>query len=211
MDFKSLLRGEVEKYGVYQMFTGVPGGCWRLCRSAVALEVAFLVPLICKERAGGLLPEDRVEGDDMLVKTILKAKARGAGVVTISPDSDVAQAARVLAEHKIGALVAVEADGRLAGILSERDIVRGVGQGGGVCLSGPVRSLMTAAVLTCTEDDTVESLMQTMTSRRIRHLPVVDGDGRLCGIVTIGDVVKSRLDQADMEVDNLRHYVVAAR
>lgn len=218
MDFKSLLQGKPEKYGVYHMFTVVRRGVCRLCRSVVVLEVVFSVPLISKERdikgAGwGLapLPEDRVEEDDMLVKTILKAKARGAGVVTISPDSDVAQAARILAEHRIGALVAVEADGRLAGILSERDIVRGVGQGGAVCLSGPVRGLMTATVLTCTEDDTVESLMQTMTSRRIRHLPVVDGDGRLCGIVTIGDVVKSRLDQADMEVDNLRHYVVAAR
>jgi CBS domain-containing protein len=70
---------------------------------------------------------------------------------------------------------------------------------------------MTAAVLTCREEDTVESLMQVMTSRRIRHLPVVDGEGKLTGIVTIGDVVKSRLDEADMEVDNLRHYVVAAR
>ena len=213
MDFKSLLHKDPEKYGVYHMFTVVRRGVCRLCRSVVALEVAFSVPLISREQGGGSPPlsEDRVEEDDMLVKTILKAKARGAGVVTISPDSDVAQAARILAEHRIGALVAVEADGRLAGILSERDIVRGVGQGGAVCLSGLVRGLMTATVLTCTEDDTVESLMQTMTSRRIRHLPVVDGDGRLCGIVTIGDVVKSRLDQADMEVDNLRHYVVAAR
>lgn len=147
----------------------------------------------------------------MLVKTILKAKARGAGVVTTSPDTPVAAAARILADNRIGALVAVEADGTIAGILSERDIVRGVGQRGEDCLRGPVRALMTAAVLTCTEDDTVESLMQTMTSRRIRHLPVVGDGGGLIGIVTIGDVVKSRLDQADMEVDNLRHYVVAAR
>jgi CBS domain-containing protein len=105
----------------------------------------------------------------------------------------------------------VEGNGTVAGILSERDIVRGVALQGEACLRGKVRELMTAAVLTCREDDTLEALMQTMTTRRIRHLPVVDSDGRLSGIVTIGDVVKSRLDEADMEVDNLRHYVVAAR
>lgn len=147
----------------------------------------------------------------MLVKTIMKAKARGAGVVTVSPDISVTEAAHTLATNRIGALVAVEDGGAIAGILSERDIVRGVALRGEDCLRGTVRDLMTATVLTCHEDDTVESLMQIMTSRRIRHLPVVDGDGGLTGIVTIGDVVKSRLDEADMEVDNLRHYVVASR
>lgn len=147
----------------------------------------------------------------MLVKTILKAKARGAGVVTVTPDSTVADAARLLAANRIGALVAAEPGGALAGILSERDIVRGVALQGETCLRSKVRDLMTAAVLTCREDDTVESLMQTMTTRRIRHLPVLDANDSLVGIVTIGDVVKSRLDEADMEVDNLRHYVVAAR
>lgn len=147
----------------------------------------------------------------MLVKTILKAKARGAGVVTIPPNVAVAEAARALATNRIGALVVVEDDGAVVGILSERDIVRGVALQGERCLQGNVRELMTAAVLTCHEDDTLESLMQIMTSRRIRHLPVIDADGKLTGIVTIGDVVKSRLDEADMEVDNLRHYVVAAR
>ncbi|MCR6633169.1 MAG: CBS domain-containing protein [Magnetospirillum sp.] len=147
----------------------------------------------------------------MLVKSILKAKARGAGVVTISPETSVADAARALATNRIGALVAVEDGGAIAGILSERDIVRGVALQGEGCLRAKVRELMTAAVLTCREEDSLDSLMQTMTSRRIRHLPVLDGDDKLIGIVTIGDVVKSRLDEADMEVDNLRHYVVAAR
>ena len=145
----------------------------------------------------------------MLVKSILKSKS--GGVRTIAPDAAVAEAARLLADLRIGALVVLDADGAIAGILSERDIVRGVGLQGDSCLRQKVSDLMTAAVLTCTEDDSVESLMQTMTARRIRHLPVVDADGRLAGIVTIGDVVKSRLDEADMEVDNLRHYVVAAR
>jgi len=147
----------------------------------------------------------------MLVKSIIKSKARGAGVVTVSPDVTVTDAARALATNRIGAVIAVEDGGAIAGILSERDIVRGIALQGEGCLSSKVRDLMTAAVLTCHEDDTLESLMQTMTSKRIRHLPVVDAEDQLTGIVTIGDVVKSRLDEADMEVDNLRHYVVAAR
>jgi CBS domain-containing protein len=147
----------------------------------------------------------------MFVKNILQGKARGAGVVTISPDASISEAAKLLATHRIGALIATEADGAIAGILSERDIVRGLAGQEDVCTTARVRDLMTAAVLTCHEDDTIDSLMKTMTDRRIRHLPVIDSDGRLIGIVTIGDVVKRRLDQADMEVDNLRHYVVASR
>ncbi|MBF0325114.1 MAG: CBS domain-containing protein [Alphaproteobacteria bacterium] len=147
----------------------------------------------------------------MFVKNILKGKARGAGVVTISPDASISEAAKLLATHRIGALIATHADGAIAGILSERDIVRGLAAQENVCTTARVQDLMTAAVLTCHEDDTLDSLMMTMTGRRIRHLPVVDSDNHLIGIVTIGDVVKSRLDQADMEVDNLRHYVVASR
>ena len=147
----------------------------------------------------------------MIVKTILKAKGRGPGVVTIPPEASVAEAARVLAAHRIGALVAVDGDGRVAGILSERDIVRGFADRPDVCAGLTVRDLMTADVVVCHEDDTLDSLSQVMTTQRIRHLPVMGGEGKLVGIVTIGDVVKSRLEQADLEVDNLRHYVVAAR
>ncbi len=147
----------------------------------------------------------------MLVKTILKAKARGLGVVTVSPDASLVEAAQALAENRIGAVIAVDQEGDIAGILSERDIVRGLAAQQDGCLRAKVRDLMTATVLTCSEEDSVEALMQTMTSRRIRHLPVLDAAQKLIGIVTIGDVVKSRLDHADMEVDNLRHYVVASR
>ena len=147
----------------------------------------------------------------MLVTSILKAKARGAGVVTISPDAKITEAARLLAEHRIGALIAIEADNRIAGILSERDIVRGVSERGNLCLGLSVRDLMTSQVVVCHEEDAIDDLMKTMTTRRVRHLPVVSAENRLIGIVTIGDVVKSRLSEADMEVDNLRHYVVAAR
>lgn len=147
--------------------------------------------------------------NDMLVQSILISKA--GGVETVAPDLAIGDAAHKLATLRIGALVVVDDGGGIVGILSERDIVRGVGLQGDTCLRLRVADLMTSAVLTCTADDTVESIMKTMTERRIRHLPVLDGDGMLCGIVTIGDVVKSRLAQADMEVDNLRHYVVAAR
>lgn len=147
----------------------------------------------------------------MIVKTILKAKARGPGVVTISPDARISEAARSLATHRIGALIVQDAEGRIVGILSERDIVRGLADKDDACLTGRVRELMTAEVVVCREDDTLDKLSQVMTDHRIRHLPVVDADGHLAGIVTIGDVVKSRLEQADLEVDNLRHYVVAAR
>ncbi len=147
----------------------------------------------------------------MIVKTILKAKARGAGVVTISPEASIAEAAKVLATHRIGALIAVEDGGPIVGILSERDIVRGLAQQPEICTRTRVRDLMTSEVLVCSESDTLESLMQTMTAKRIRHLPVVDADDNLTGIVTIGDVVKTRLDEASMEVDSLRHYVMGAR
>ncbi|MBI2240093.1 MAG: CBS domain-containing protein [Magnetospirillum gryphiswaldense] len=147
----------------------------------------------------------------MIVKTILKTKARGAGVVTIDPTATISEAARLLANHRIGAVIAVDSSGAIKGILSERDIVRGLAQSDAVCTQAKVSDLMTANVLTCHEDDSVDSLMKTMTAKRIRHLPVVDGAGELTGMVTIGDVVKSRLDEMDMEVDNLRQYVAAAR
>jgi len=147
----------------------------------------------------------------MLVKTILKHKSRGQGIVTISPEAPIAEAAVVLTENRIGALIAVHEDGSIAGILSERDIVRGLATTTEICTTFVVRELMTASVLTCREEDSVENLLVVMTQRRIRHLPVVDANGVLIGMITIGDLVKSRLEEADMEVDNLRHYVSAAR
>jgi CBS domain-containing protein len=146
----------------------------------------------------------------MIVKSILKTKARGVGVMTISPDASVGDAARLLAEHRIGAVLVMN-DDKLAGILSERDIVRGLAQAVDVCLTATVRDLMTAEVFVCHEDDTVERLMEIMTGKRIRHLPVIGGDGKVAGIVTIGDVVKSRLDETKMEADSLRDYVMAGR
>ncbi|MDO8607100.1 MAG: CBS domain-containing protein [Phaeospirillum sp.] len=144
----------------------------------------------------------------MIVKSILKEKARGAGIVAIAPDASVGDAARLLAQHRIGAVMVMDG-GKVCGILSERDIVRGLAQAIDVCLTARVRDLMTAEVFVCHEDDTVEQLMSTMTAKRIRHLPVVNGSGEVVGIVTIGDVVKSRLDETKMEADSLRNYVMA--
>jgi len=146
----------------------------------------------------------------MIVKTILKAKSRGTGIVSISSDAPVGDAARLLAQHRIGALLIMTGD-TVAGILSERDIVRGLAQAVDVCSTAQVRDLMTSEVFVCGEDDTVEHLMQVMTAKRIRHLPVMDGNGKVAGIVTIGDVVKSRLDETRMEADSLRDYVMAGR
>lgn len=146
----------------------------------------------------------------MLVKSILKAKARGAGIETIALDAPVYQAARRLTERRIGALVVTDAAGAIAGILSERDIVRGVSARGELCLVARVRDLMSENVHTCAEDDTVESIMRVMTERRVRHLPVLGPKGALIGMVTIGDVVKSQLDEAKSEVDSLRSYVAAS-
>jgi len=146
----------------------------------------------------------------MIVKTILKSKARGAGIISVPPDASVGDAARLLAQHKIGAVLVMNGD-RVAGILSERDIVRGLAEAVDVCITAKVRDLMTAEVFVCHEDDTVERLMEIMTAKRIRHLPVVDANGDVAGIVTIGDVVKSRLDETKMEAESLRDYVMAGR
>lgn len=146
----------------------------------------------------------------MIVKQILKAKARGTGIVTIEPDASVGEAAKLLAQHRIGAVMVMTGD-KVAGILSERDIVRGLADAVDVCITAKVRDLMTADVFVCHEDDTVERLMEIMTGKRIRHLPVIAGDGSVAGIVTIGDVVKSRLDETKMEAESLRDYVMAGR
>jgi CBS domain-containing protein len=140
----------------------------------------------------------------MRIPDILPAKP-SPEVVTISPDATVRELVALLAEHNIGALI-VSADGaRVDGIVSERDVVRRLGSDAGV-LDAPVGDIMTADVRTCTGDDHVTDLMRAMTEHRIRHLPVV-ADGRLTGIISIGDVVKHRIGELEFERDQLDHYV----
>lgn len=141
----------------------------------------------------------------MLVQTILKSKA--AGVVTIRPDARVGEAARLLAEMKIGSLVVSE-DGTTAdGILSERDIVRELANIGSGCLEKEVGQYMTRDPVTCTGQCTVQEVMARMTEGRFRHMPVVE-EGRLVGIVTIGDVVKAQLTELSMEKDALEGMIM---
>ncbi len=144
----------------------------------------------------------------MQVRNILGNKGRE--VVTITSDATLSEAARELARHRIGALVVKDEDGSILGVISERDIVRAVSEASVFALPKPVSAYMTRAVATCREADTVDSLMETMTEGRFRHLPVVEHD-RLVGIVSIGDVVKTRIAETVQEAETLREYIAAAR
>lgn len=148
----------------------------------------------------------------MIVETVLRAK--GGGVVTARPDITVGEAACQLAANRIGAVVVVDGEGhapRIVGIFSERDIVRALANHGEAAYHLRIGDLMSTNVVTCHPGDTVEALMAVMTNRRVRHLPVLDDAKALIGIITIGDVVKSRLDEATMVVESLRNYVTAGR
>ena len=144
----------------------------------------------------------------MQVIQILREK--GHDVVALSSEATLLEAARLLAHKRIGALVVKNAAGALAGILSERDVVRAVAAEGMPALARPVSATMTRQVATCTELDTVEELMEMMTQGRFRHVPVLDGDNRLCGLVSIGDVVKMHIEETMREAATLRQYITAA-
>ena len=140
----------------------------------------------------------------MKINDVIKAKPSHE-VVTIGPDATVRELIALLAEHNVGALVVSEDGERVTGIVSERDVVRRLHADAAV-LESPVSSIMTADVRTCAGDDGVTDLMQTMTEHRIRHVPVL-ADGRLTGIISIGDVVKSRIGELEFERDQLDSYV----
>jgi CBS domain-containing protein len=143
----------------------------------------------------------------MNVETILRGKGRN--VATIRPDETVGAVVDELISRNIGALV-VSADGTsVDGIISERDIVHGLADRGADLLSLRVADVMTRTVITCDPADTIDQLMAEMTNRRIRHFPVVEG-GRLCGIVSIGDVVKNKLDEVEYEARSLRSFIAGA-
>ena len=143
----------------------------------------------------------------MNVKTILAGK--GSDIVGIEPNADLAAAAQLLSKHKIGAVVIRGAGGRLAGILSERDIVRALAEHGSDALSLAVAKVMTRNVTTCGEDDTIASLMEKMTAGKFRHVPVLT-KGALVGLVSIGDVVKQRVGEVEQESEQLRDYIRTA-
>ncbi len=143
----------------------------------------------------------------MNVKGILDEKGRE--VVTLGPDETLADAMRVLAEHGIGALVVTKGGSRIAGILSERDIVRAIAQNGAEALQTPIASVMTAKVKVCHENNTINEVMEIMTRGRFRHLPV-EKNGALDGIVSIGDVVKRRIEEIEREAEDIRSYIATA-
>ncbi|WP_210504121.1 CBS domain-containing protein [Nocardioides xinjiangensis] len=140
----------------------------------------------------------------MRIKDVISAKADQA-VVTIAPDATVRELVALLAEHNVGALVVSEDGERVSGIVSERDVVRRLHTDEAV-LDSAVGAIMTADVRTCAGEDALTDLMQTMTEHRVRHVPVVAA-GRLTGIISIGDVVKSRIGELEFERDQLDSYV----
>ena len=143
----------------------------------------------------------------MTVKTILSAK--GGNVTTIEPSADLAAATKLLAEKRIGALLITGAEGRVVGILSERDIVRTLAAHGAAALQLPLSEVMTRKVVTCTESETVSVIMERMTAGKFRHVPVVEQE-RLIGVISIGDVVKHRLQEMENESSALRDYIQTA-
>jgi CBS domain-containing protein len=143
----------------------------------------------------------------MQVRHILYGKGRD--VVAIAEGASIADAARLLTDRRIGALVVKGGDGRLTGIISERDLVHAIARAGAGALAETVADHMTPEPETCVETDTVESVMETMTRGRFRHVPVLDDGLGLCGMVSIGDVVKSRIAETVSEAAALRDYISA--
>lgn len=143
----------------------------------------------------------------MLIRQILGSK--GGEVVATGPQATIAEVAGLLKAKRIGAIVVEDATGELCGIISERDLARGLADHGAALLDMQVHQLMTAEVVTCSPADGLEKLMQTMTEGRFRHLPVVE-DGKLVGIISIGDVVKYRLKELEDETHMLQDYIQSA-
>jgi CBS domain-containing protein len=143
----------------------------------------------------------------MTVAEILSGKGRE--VATIVPERTIAEAIDELAKRRIGALVVVDGRDRVAGIISERDIVRALAKRGADLLAENVGSIMTREVVTCGESETINRVMGRMTRGRFRHVPVVEG-GRLTGLVSIGDVVKARIEEVEHEAEDMRTYIATA-
>ena len=142
----------------------------------------------------------------MTVRSILDSK--GHQIQSVEPDTKLSAAIKILVERNIGAVL-VMSQGRIEGILSERDIVRVLGERGANVLDEPVSAVMTRKVVSCRESDTVSSLMEMMTLGKFRHLPVIE-DGRVVGLISIGDVVKRRVQEYELEQEALRDYIKTA-
>jgi CBS domain-containing protein len=146
-------------------------------------------------------------GKSMSVRAILDTKGRD--VMTVGGDTTIQQAADILGEKRIGAVIVTDATGQIRGILSERDVVRQIHREGAAALERPVSAVMTEKVQTCREDESIETVMARMTRGRFRHLPV-EKNGRLAGIISIGDVVKKRIEDVQREAEDIRAYIAMA-
>ncbi len=143
----------------------------------------------------------------MTVAAILSVK--GSDVATAQPHRTLAEISKMLAERRIGAIIITDANGGLKGIISERDVVRAIAQHGAAALDDPASRHMTSKVVTCQRSDSVADVMEEMTQSRFRHLPVVE-DGKLIGVISIGDVVKHRIAETVAETQSLRDYIQMA-
>lgn len=143
----------------------------------------------------------------MNVKTILAAK--GGDIISIEPTADLSAAAKLLSQHRIGAVVILGAGGRLQGILSERDIVRALAEAGPAALDFPVGQVMTRKVWTCNENDSLADLMERMTAGKFRHMPVMKNE-QMIGLISIGDVVKVRVQEVESDAAAMRDYIQTA-
>ena len=142
----------------------------------------------------------------MLVSHILRQKGRD--VVTVAPTAVLADIARTLAQRKIGAVIVIGLRGEVAGIISERDIVGALAKDGASALTRMANNYMTRKVATCEETDTIDEIMEIMTQGRFRHVPVLER-GQLAGIISIGDVVKTRIEESEREASALKQYIAA--
>ena len=143
----------------------------------------------------------------MYVKNVLQLK--GHEIISVSPDNSLLEVAKTLRENKIGAVLVCEDAGRMCGVLSERDIIIAIAKHGSNILSGKVSDFMTEGVYTCSPDDDMKKVMEQMTRRRVRHLPVVD-EGNVVGMISIGDVVKQRMAETEAETEALKSYITTA-
>ncbi|MGI9490573.1 MAG: CBS domain-containing protein [Geminicoccaceae bacterium] len=143
----------------------------------------------------------------MFVRQILNSK--GDSIVSIGPSAMVADIAALMSKERIGAIVVLDVDERIAGIVSERDITRGLAEHGATLLEMRADRIMTRDVVTCSPEDGIDGLMRKMTSGRFRHLPVVD-KAKMVGIVSIGDIVKHRLEELEAEASLLQDYIAGA-
>jgi CBS domain-containing protein len=149
------------------------------------------------------------ESWDAAMKVSEIVAAKGREVVTIEPTATLHTAAKLLASRKIGAVLILGAGGRIAGILSERDIVRVLAEEGANALDSPVARTMTRDVMTCSEDDSCAEIMERMTAGKFRHLPVVH-DSKIVGVISIGDVVKQRVEEIERESKAMHDYIQTA-